>query len=228
MRYAAIGLLAIVSYFAFFYNQATTYTTQLAQQTTVQLPDASSVTLNAMSSLEYRAKTWDENREVLLKGEAYFKVAKGATFDVVTNQGVVRVLGTQFTVKQRDSYFEVQCFEGKVGVIKGDLITELLPGDAFRIIDGKTQAFSFNQDEPSWINNRSTFNKVPLQQVLAEFERQYDITINANQIDTSILFHGVFVNDNLDNALKQITLPLSLTYVINNDQTVTLTSLEAK
>ena len=136
MRYAAIGLIAVASYFMFFYNQATTFTTQLAQQTTIELPDASSVTLNAMSSIKYQEDSWNKNREVSLQGEAYFQVAKGATFDVITNQGVVRVLGTQFTVKQRDSYFEVQCFEGKVGVINGDVITELLPGDAFRIIDG--------------------------------------------------------------------------------------------
>jgi ferric-dicitrate binding protein FerR (iron transport regulator) len=46
--------------------------------------------------------------------EAYFQVKKGQTFSVNTTDGVVKVLGTHFNVKQRKNYFEVNCFEGLV------------------------------------------------------------------------------------------------------------------
>ncbi len=226
MRYAAIGFLAVASYFLFFYNQATTINTQLAEQTTIQLPDASSVTLNALSSIKYHADNWSDERTLDLKGEAYFKVAKGSTFDVVTEHGVVRVLGTQFSIKQRESYFEVQCFEGKVAVIGLNKKVELLPGRAFRIVAGKSEEFTFNKEEPSWILDRSSFINVPLSEVLAEFERHYLVVFDSKKIDTQILFHGVFVHDSLENALIQITLPLSLTYVISQDNTVILSKRE--
>ena len=226
LRYAAVISIAVASYFLFFYNQTTTFSTQLAQQTTLQLPDASTVTLNALSSISYDKDSWDKSRSIDLKGEAYFKVAKGATFDVVTDLGTVQVLGTQFSVKQRAGYFEVLCYEGKVGVLGLPSTVQLLPGEAIRMLDGQLEAYSFNQPNPSWIDKRSSFNNVPLAQVLAEFERQYDISFITNTINTETLFHGVFVHDSLENALKQITLPLSLTYVINDDNTVKLSKSE--
>ncbi|MEP2937380.1 MAG: FecR domain-containing protein [Gilvibacter sp.] len=226
LRYAAVISIAVASYFLFFYNQLTTFSTQLAQQTTVQLPDASTVTLNALSSIAFDQDSWDKNRSIDLVGEAYFKVAKGATFDVVTDLGTVQVLGTQFSVKQREGYFEVLCYEGKVSVLGLPTSAELLPGEAIRLLDGQIEEFSFNQPSPSWIDKRSSFNNVPLTQVLAEFERQYDVRFIINTIDTETLFHGVFVHDSLENALKQITLPLSLTYVINDDNTVQLNKSE--
>lgn len=227
MRYAAVISVAIATYFLFFYTNTTTHYTDLAQQTTIELPDASTVTLNSMSSIAYDADSWDKSRTINLDGEAYFKVAKGATFDVVTAQGIVRVLGTQFTVKQRDNYFEVSCYEGKVAVLKQGEKVELVPGAAYRLLDGVSEQFSFNAAAPSWISNRSSFNNIPLAQVLEELERQYDITVKSTNVDADVLFHGVFVNDNLDNALKQITLPLSLTYVINQDKSVTIKGSEA-
>jgi ferric-dicitrate binding protein FerR (iron transport regulator) len=42
--------------------------------------------------------------------EAYFQVKKGQTFSVNTTDGVVKVLGTHFNVKQRKNYFEVKLF----------------------------------------------------------------------------------------------------------------------
>ena len=55
------------------------------QKTTFSLPDNSEVVLNADSEIEYKKSNWDNNRKLKLKGEAYFKVAKGKTFEVETN-----------------------------------------------------------------------------------------------------------------------------------------------
>jgi Fe2+-dicitrate sensor, membrane component len=66
------------------------------------------VNLNSSSQLSYSKNKWDSKREVTLNGEAFFKVSKGSTFDVITLNGKVSVLGTQFNVKQRENYFEVK------------------------------------------------------------------------------------------------------------------------
>ena len=153
-----------------------------------------------------------------LEGEAFFKVAKGSSFNVITKSGTVTVYGTQFNVKQRDNYSEVICYEGLVGVTYKSKETKLKPGDSFLIIDGKTIAKEKeNRTMPSWLNNESTFKSLPYKTIVAEFERQYDVDITLMNIDSTQLFTGSFTHDNLEIALKSITLPLHLTYSKTNN-----------
>lgn len=217
MRVAAI--LAI--FFSLYYYTTTldtTITTAVAQKTTIELPDASSVSLNAKSLLAFNKTHWKKERDVALEGEAFFKVAKGSTFNVITKSGIVTVYGTQFNVKQRDNYFEVICYEGLVGVTYKSKEIKLKPGDSFLIIDGKTIAKEKeNRTKPSWLNNESTFKSLPYKTIITEFERQYGVDITLLNIDSTQLFTGSFTHDNLEIALKSITLPLHLTYSKTNN-----------
>ena len=222
----AIQVAAILAIcFSLYYYTTTldtTITTNVAQKTTIELPDASTVSLNAKSFLAYNKKSWSHERDVELAGEAFFKVAKGTTFKVKTKMGSVTVFGTQFNVKQRDHYFEVICYEGIVGVTYNSQLTTLKAGDSFLIIDGKLIAKEKeNRTTPSWLNNVSQFKSLPYREVLAEFERQYNVTFNVQNIDTNQLFTGSFAHHNFDLALKSITLPLHVTYRKTN-HTVTL------
>lgn len=216
MRVAAI--LAIC--FSLYYYTTTidtTITTAFAQKTTIELPDASSVSLNAKSLLAFNKNSWKNEREVTLEGEGFFNVAKGSSFHVLTKSGTVRVYGTQFNVKQRDNYFEVICYEGLVGVTYNSQETKLKPGDSFLIIDGKQIAKEKEKrTTPSWLNNESTFKSMPYKEVVAEFERQYQVDITLLNIDSNQLFTGSFAHNNMEVALKAITLPLHVTYSKTN------------
>ena len=212
LRVAAILILCFSVYF-YTTTRDTTIQTLASNKTTVTLPDASQVSLNALSSITYNKKYWNDARELKLEGEAYFKVSKGSKFKVQTLNGVVTVLGTQFNVKQRDNYFEVICFEGAVSVSYNSDVQTLKPGDQFLILDGKyIPKAKENSIRPYWLENESHFESVPYVYVLAEFERQYNVTVEANSIDTKQRFTGNFAHDNLTIALKAITLPLHLTY----------------
>lgn len=216
LRVAAI--LAIC--FSLYYYTTTidtTITTEMAEKTTIELPDASTVSLNAKSFLAYNKKSWKNERHVELDGEAFFKVEKGSTFNVITKAGTVTVFGTQFNIKQRDHFFEVICYEGVVGVTFNSQLTKLKAGDSFLIIDGKKIAKEKeNSPTPSWLNNESQFKSMPYKEVISEFERQYGVTIIANNIDTKQLFTGSFSHNNMNIALQSITLPLHVTYSKNN------------
>ena len=59
---------------------------------------------------------------------------------------------------------------------------------------------------------------MPFSQVIAEFERQYNVTFSVNTIDTNQLFTGSFAHNNLDIALQAITIPLNLAYTKNNNK----------
>lgn len=214
LKIAAILVVAIGVYFTFLFNPMTEVSTLANQKTTVELPDASLVTLNALSDVSFSKSKWEKHREVNLNGEAYFDVEKGKTFDVLTTDGVVTVVGTKFNVKQRANYFEVQCYEGIVKVTSGLKVETLLAGDTFRIIQNNVTSGKISDLEPQWIKNSSSFDAVPLKEVFAELERQYDISINVSNINTNRLFTGGFEHKNLENALISITQPMDLTYDI--------------
>ena len=84
------------------------------------LPDSTEVHLNSGSSLVYNKDFGNKNREVWLKGEAFFEVTKDAAhpFLVNTNRMMVKVLGTVFNVKAYNTKEDIETtvVEGKVEV----------------------------------------------------------------------------------------------------------------
>ncbi|MET2986105.1 FecR family protein [Aureibaculum conchae] len=156
MRVAAIFLFGVAIYYAPIYGDTTTVKTLASNQRTLELPDNSRVKLNAASSLQFKKGKWDNNREVNLVGEAYFKVAKGSQFDVNTWLGKISVLGTQFNVKQRANYFEVTCYEGLVSLkYKGKEIN-LPAGKSFKVVGNETFEIDTEENLPDWsgeVNN---------------------------------------------------------------------------
>lgn len=223
LRIAAVFAIGFGFYF-YTSNLNTNIDTEIAQTNTISLPDNSSVKLNALSSITFNKKNWQDNREVQLNGEAYFKVAKGETFSVKTDAGLVTVLGTQFNVKHRDNIFEVVCYEGSVSVTYNTDSTILKPGNHFLVRNGTLVKTEDNtRQNPSWVNGESTYKSVPFKEVVAEFERQYNITFNLKDINTEQLFTGGFAHNDIDLALQAISLPLNLTYTKTNN-TVTLKS----
>jgi transmembrane sensor len=213
LKIAAILVIGFGAYMYASIPNLTTVETLVANKILIELPDASAVTLNSVSNLSYNKDAWNEQREVNLKGEAYFKVAKGATFNVVTEDGVITVLGTQFNVKQRNDLFEVFCYEGSVKVSHNDTSVVLKRGERYLILDGKQIRNEKEMlKEPTWIRNESSFKSLPLRIVIQEFERQYDVTVDANSVDLSQIFTGSFSHTDIDMALKSITIPSQLKY----------------
>lgn len=214
-KIAAVLVVLLTSAYFLFFNSITTVETQVAQTRTVRLPDNSAVILNATSKLSFNEKKWEEERVLTLEGEAFFKVQKGRTFSVNTAAGIVKVLGTQFNVKERKNYFEVHCYEGLVSVTYRNQTIKLPRGTAFRVINGTIENIEdFNAKNPSWIQQESSFTKIPLDQVIAELERQYDIKIKAEGVDASKLFTGSFTHSDKDIAIQAVTIPLKLRYKI--------------
>jgi transmembrane sensor len=212
-RAAAVLLIMITSAYFLFFNTITSFETQIAQTKSVSLPDHSQVILNAASKLSFNKQKWGEKRDLTLEGEAFFKVQKGQTFSVNTAVGVVQVLGTQFNVKERKNYFEVKCYQGLVSVSYGHTNVKLPPGKTFRVLNGKIETVEeFSAKSPSWLQQESSFEKIPLDQVIAELERQYDIKIKVQDVDTSKLFTGSFTHTNKQIALQAVTIPLKLSY----------------
>ena len=222
--YRAAAVIAIIfgSYY-FIGNQTQNYTTSFAEKTTFNLPDNSTVNLNAASEITFKSNNWKKNRNLTLKGEAYFKVAKGSKFTVKTPLGNVTVLGTQFNVVARANYFEVVCYEGLVSATYKNNSVKIPAGSSFKVLNAKVKfEKTIDETNPSWIQNNSSFKSMPYWYVVNELERQYNVTVEFNEIHTSKLFTGNFTHNNIEIALKAITIPFNLNYTFVTDKEVSL------
>ncbi|MFK7970809.1 MAG: FecR family protein [Bacteroidia bacterium] len=196
----------------------TTLTTTNAEHTSIDLPDGSSVMVNAASHIEFDKENWETNREVHLEGEAYFDVEKGSTFKVLTSMGDVEVLGTRFNVYARKDGFEVACLSGKVKVTpesgSSSTFSILSPQQIFRASTQSAGAVTELGDKQaaSWRKGEFSFDNTPLIEVIAVMERQYNVQIELDGISERVFF-GNFTNDDLDEAFRLVTGPLGLKYV---------------
>ena len=220
LRIASVLVIGLAVYFTVFNKDIVEARTLISEKTTVSLPDLSEVTLNADSEITYDAKSWDSKRRLSLKGEAYFKVAKGKTFEVISKSGVVRVVGTEFNVKARNDYFEVTCYEGIVKVTSDTITRQLTAGDTYRILNKRFSEAKTVDNEPQWTKHRSSFKSIPFNEVIEELERQYTVKVAFKYTDTTRLFSGGFVHNNLENALMSITQPMNLTFEISSPNQV--------
>jgi transmembrane sensor len=82
-------------------NATSEISTRNGSKTKVVLPDGTQVWLNSGSKLSYSKSFGNNNREVLLTGEAFFDVVHNAEkpFIIHTTNMNIKVLGTMFNVK---------------------------------------------------------------------------------------------------------------------------------
>ena len=134
----------------------------------IELVDGSTVTLEPFSTLKYPTQFLKKQREVVLKGEAFFSIARDTTkpFVVYANETITKVLGTSFTIKafEGEKEVEVAVKTGKVAVYAN---VNSLP----KKIIGEKEKFVIRTDEQIFIpipnkklevtpNQRVVFNKV--------------------------------------------------------------------
>jgi transmembrane sensor len=98
----------------------------LGARSEIRLNDGTEVMLNAGSSLRYSTDYNLHNRDLVLEGEAYFKVAKNTSLPLIVNAGNINIkaTGTEFNVKaySDDEMIETTLVDGKVEISpKGNL-----------------------------------------------------------------------------------------------------------
>ena len=158
LRIAAIFVISIGIFFGARNFASYTEYAGNGTQNTFLLPDNSEIVLNSASEIQYKKWNWDNNRSLNLDGEAFFKVAKGKKFEVNTSHGKVTVLGTQFNVKQRENYFDVSCYEGKVKVNFDTKEYILTKGMSVAFRDGKALDIPLkNNTKPEWLSDEMVF-----------------------------------------------------------------------
>jgi ferric-dicitrate binding protein FerR (iron transport regulator) len=200
-----LGLLAgsVLTYFLSgnqFNQEQLVFETPCGEKSMVTLPDGSEVWLNANSRLVYNSFSAN-HRQVELKGEAFFKVARNeqAPFVVKTNECSVEVLGTTFNVMAYDEFGrkEITLLSGKVNVQMKGSEQVLKPGQALILKDHKFQVVEVNAAQSSgWVDNKFTFQNIPLSELMKRLENWYDVDITLeNKTGREVNFTGTFKNE---------------------------------
>lgn len=181
------------------------------------LPDGSEVQLNSKSEISYNPIWWKVNREVNLKGEAFFKVKKGKKFTVVSGIGTTTVVGTSFNIFARNNNYEVTCLTGKVKVVslKTKEETLITPNQMIKLSDaGNIQLNPIVNAKLTtyWSIGKFVFTQVPLERVLSEIALRYNVKIK-NLSNSNGLYTGNFdKNNNIELALNLVCKPFELEY----------------
>jgi ferric-dicitrate binding protein FerR (iron transport regulator) len=198
------------------------------KKTTFTLDDGSKVFLNAGSSLSYPEKFDASVREVVLKGEAFFDVARNVNqpFLVRSENVTTEVLGTSFNV---------QAFPGQricVTVASGKVRVEAVhnsgaggpPPQAERVLlNPKEQAVFVNNELSksevdtarflAWKRNILRFDDVSLAQVVKALERWYNIDITfSNEEILNCRINGQFKEQSLESVLNSIQYMYNIDY----------------
>lgn len=154
------------------------FTTAVGERSTFRLADSSVVTLSTDSAV--RVNHWGaERRLTLLRGQAFFQVAKDKTrpFIVAAGDKSVTAVGTAFDVRLEPGKLSVTLVEGRVRIAgdspKGPRRVEMSAGSRFVAADPADWAIAAvdTAKESAWLQGRLVFDGEPLSAVVAEMNR---------------------------------------------------------
>lgn len=194
-----------------------------------ELPDHSVVWLNAGSSLRYPTVFRKDNRNVDLKGEAYFEVQADheRPFYVNTPDGLsVYVYGTKFNVNayEDESYIETVLEKGKVNVIDPDreTIIQLAPGERL-LYDKQENKMQKSQvdvyEKVAWKDGKLIFRNAPLDDIFKRLARHFNVDIQfENHSGKEYKYRATFGDETLQQILDYLAKSATLKWKTEESQ----------
>lgn len=219
---AGIGVISSSSWFAWQYSPASlmladhyTYTGEIRE---VQLADGSTVMLNSASAINVHFSEV-ERRISLQQGEIMISTSSNSDirpFYVQTRQGLLKPLGTRFSVQQQQDKTVLSVFEHQVKVSLPDKQQIICPA-------GKKLAFTNKQFEPltvivdgedAWLQQKLIINDMPLNEFLTELARYRPGVIRIDPELAKYHISGTFDLTNTEQALMAVSrlFPVSVTF----------------
>ncbi|RAJ74990.1 ferric-dicitrate binding protein FerR (iron transport regulator) [Chitinophaga dinghuensis] len=229
MKWAAAILapVALAGGYYLYANRTKHFSTGNGQHMLVTLPDASTVMLNANSSLAY-AKWNSAKREVWIEGEALFdvkpsRIQLAAPFTVHAGKLNVEVLGTVFNIKSRRNRTEVYLQTGKVRVTDPEHHTSIVlsPDEKVRYDITNYQLMkipSSGLSTTAWKENKMELVNTSVKEIFEALQDQYGYAIVLQ--DSSIAnktIQGTLSLRNINTVLFELSAILNVTIDKNND-----------
>jgi ferric-dicitrate binding protein FerR (iron transport regulator) len=217
---AALLIISSLAFIGLKQTQTTTQKTSIAQVNNILLPDGSSISLNANSKITYDKDFGKTNRNITLKGEGYFEVAKNSKlpFIIKAYDARIEVVGTVFNVKayKKQKEVKVTVTEGKVKLSesKKSLINTLLIAGETGTYDREKKAIKkqavANMNDIAWKTKAITFNNTPLHEVVEVLNNTYQVNLIVTEAVKDCTITVEFVEQDLASLLTVLKSTLNL------------------
>ena len=206
---------------------AKVYSTGFNERKDIQLPDGTTVTLNAFSQLKVVEGYNKDKRCIYLDGEAFFDVWHDAAkpFVVYASNTATTVLGTSFKIRNysADKSCMIMLSTGKVSVVttvKGKQTEEtLLPGNEIVATENDFKKIDFDSNTISnWKNKRLVFREADEKEIAARLNDIYGVHIIIDPKHAKpILFTGEFNGKDVAEVLDAIGFTNSFTHTVSGN-----------
>ena len=188
----------------------------------VQLVDGSNIVLNKNTELNY-ASDFENNRTVILDGEAYFDVARNESkpFTVATDCANITVLGTSFNIEEKEGYVNVLVTSGSVSVRSGDEEVLLKKNDMVKCDCQSIKKLNRpGNNYLSWKTNKLEFNETPLDIAIADIARHYNVNISFTKESQSkkLPVTDVFEGGDIETVIEGIALITGIKYFVEGNK----------
>jgi len=197
---------------------------------TLTLSDGTTVLLNSGSSLVFPARFSGKKREVFLKGEGYFDVAKNTEkpFVVNTESINIKVTGTKFNVSayENENSISAVLVEGSVEVARNGFFSnnrcKIAPGQGCFFSDNSDELIVRNVDVNqyiSWIDGQFQFENQPLASLIKKVEKFYNkqIVVNDEELANRIISGKLVLSEQLEETLDFLAKTTKSRYIRKDD-----------
>lgn len=225
LKYMAAASILFLIGLGIFFKPNNTAEKQLSFKTSdtpksIQLSDGSKIYLAANSSFQYPEKFEGSERKVsLLKGNAFFEVAKDKKHPFIITSGEVetRVVGTSFHIQMSKSKCEVIVVTGKVNVTSKGQSVDLVPNEEALFESQKlTKQLADKSFLVNWYNKDVTLNQTTLKQVITILQYKYGVSFQYKneQVLAAPLTVYIKKDATLENVLEQINYITNLKFKV--------------
>ena len=216
-----VGLAAAIGFGGWQASEGSlqTYRTGPGETRSIALADGSHIRLDAASTMSVRLGLF-RRRVELGDAEATFDVAKDARrpFEIAVGDQRVRVIGTEFNIRNYDGFTAVTVRRGIVAVYQnneGDQpLARLTKGTVLRHIVGSSR-FTRRQVDPdsafAWTQGRLICDDLPLSEIVPYLNRRYATPIHWAPALASRRFSGVLELSDEKDVVRRLAVYLSLT-----------------
>ena len=195
---------------------------------TLILPDQSVIVLHKNSSLSYSEDFNKKNRNIYLKGDAFFNVKSNKKLPFVVEMlsgNKITVLGTVFNVKSNTEKDNIVLLEGsiKFQTKKDQIILSPNQKIIFDKETSQTQILNLNPELSSfWLSGIYRYRSIALKELMPVLSEIYNISIKIESKeleDTNI--SGAFRNNqSIEEVLSALSTSLSLQWYYNENYIV--------
>jgi len=217
-------------------GQFNTLSTAKGETYKMQLPDGTSIWLNAATTIKYPASfSAMKFRKIELEGEAYFEVAKDKTkpFIVSTRPGSngagqeIKVLGTHFNISayaDERSYITT-LLEGSIKITNsGTAESKILKPGEQAVLNQQIQVSNANTEAAmAWKNDVFYFADEPIQDVMRILSRWYNVDVVYKQPIPKIGFWGqISRNKKLSEVLEVLEVTNGVHFKIEGRRVIVM------